>query len=375
MDVHKKLDEILKVVGSARSVPLSASCVVNRAELLALLEELRTELPGTLAQARELLGDRERVVREARAEAERIVESARAHRDSLTSDMEVVRHSQDEAERIRAEARREAAEIRAEADDYVDTKLANFEVVLTKTINAVDQGREKLLGRGPGLDEHGMEDADAPEPTTDPAALRQRADAYVEAKFGAFEAVLNKTLEAVGRGRLKLQGARPADELGAYLAAEEGGDPRSPHTGDEEYLAGLAAPRRPQEQPDTPPQPQALPPQSQAQPGVPPQPQGGYQDPYGYQQPGYPPQQDPYGYAWQQPQHGPQPTQDGQAHPGYADAPDAGYASPEQGHGHQAAPADGWFQASRPSALDDAGSSDMNVFEPDPSRRYGEGRQ
>ena len=34
--------------------------------------------------------------------------------------------------------------MRGEVDDYVDTKLANFEVVLDKTLAAVHRGREKL---------------------------------------------------------------------------------------------------------------------------------------------------------------------------------------------------------------------------------------
>ena len=37
--------------------------------------------------------------------------------------------------------------MRAEVDDYVDTKLANFEVVLDKTLTAVRRGRDKLSGR------------------------------------------------------------------------------------------------------------------------------------------------------------------------------------------------------------------------------------
>lgn len=241
MDVQKKLDDIVATVGGARSMPMSASCVVNRAELLAMLEEVRAALPGSLAQAQELLGGREQMVEEARAEAERIIETAHAHRGSLISDTEVARQSQDEADRILAEARREAEEIRAEADDYVDSKLANFEVVLTKTIGSVDRGREKLLGRDPGLDDQGYPDEDgtqAPERSADPETLRQRADAYVDAKFGAFQAVLTKTLEAVGRGRDKLQGAQAIDELGAHLAAQ--GDPQSGHQADAEYLAGLA---------------------------------------------------------------------------------------------------------------------------------------
>ena len=36
--------------------------------------------------------------------------------------------------------------MRAEVEDYVDAKLANFEIVLTKTLRAVERGRQKLSG-------------------------------------------------------------------------------------------------------------------------------------------------------------------------------------------------------------------------------------
>ncbi|SFF61938.1 hypothetical protein SAMN05216251_121111 [Actinacidiphila alni] len=256
MDVQKKLDEIAATVANARSMPMSASCVVNRAELLAMLDEVAAALPDSLSQAQALLGDREQMVGEARAEAQRIIESAHAERGSLVSDTQVARQSKDEADRILAEARREAAEIRAEADDYVDSKLANFEVVLTKTIGSVDRGREKLLGHGPSYDEQGYEqvedDPEAPERSADPETLRRRADEYVDAKLGAFEAVLSKTLEAVGRGRLKLTGHNPIDDLAAQIAAAdaEGGDTAEPghhRQSDADYLAGLAAPAAPEQ--------------------------------------------------------------------------------------------------------------------------------
>ncbi|MFI6289744.1 cell division initiation protein [Streptomyces sp. NPDC051018] len=314
MDVQKKLDEIVEAIGSARSMPMSASCVVNRAELLAMLQEVREALPGSLAQAQELLGGREQMVAQARQEAERIIESAHAERGSLVADTQVARQSQDEADRILADARREAEEIRAEADDYVDSKLANFEVVLTKTIGSVDRGREKLLGRGPGLDAQGYPDQDAPEHSSDPRTLVGRADEYVDAKLGAFEAVLSKTLEAVGRGRQKLHGRTAGDALGEHMAAQDAAAPGAHTTSDADYLAGLAEladpdPRAAREPASRPPAPQQ--PAYEPQPGIPAQ-----QDPYAYQQAyaGY--QQDPYaGYQQQGYDQQGQPGQLGQPGP------------------------------------------------------------
>ncbi|MFF0436925.1 cell division initiation protein [Streptomyces sp. NPDC004327] len=347
MDVQKKLDEIVTTVRSARSMPMSASCVLNRAELLALLDELRAALPDSLAQARELIGGREQMVEQARQEAERIIEAAHAERGSIVSDSQVARQSQGEADRILTEARREAEEIRAEADDYVDSKLANFEVVLNKTIASVDRGREKLLGRGPGLDAEGYADEDAPEYSADPQTLIQRADGYVDAKLGAFEAVLSTTLEAVGRGRQKLQGRVATDALGEHMAAQDAaGTPL--HTSDADYLAGLA------ELADPEPVPAARPAQIPAQPA---------QDPYGYeQQPVQVPAQDPYGY----PQQDPYAYQQQQGDP-YAYQGQYGYEQPQQ-------PAQPPHQPQQAAAsLDETSFFDTSMIDLEQLRRYEQG--
>ncbi|MEU3771794.1 ATP synthase F0 subunit B [Streptomyces sp. NPDC032472] len=353
MDVQKKLDEIVAAVGGARSMPMSASCVINRAELLAQLEEVRQALPGSLAQAQELIGGRDRMVEEARREAERIIESAHAQRGSLISDTEVARRSQGEADRILAEARREAEEIRAQADDYVDSKLANFEVVLTKTIGSVDRGREKLLGRGPGLDEHGYPDADAPERSSDPETQRRQADAYVDTKLATFEAVLSKTLEAVGRGRQKLLGRVPTDDLGAHIAAQDAaGAAQSRSASDADFLAGLAEPAEP-------PAPAApvIPQQARPEPVY---------DAYGYPQPaahdGYP-YQDAYGYQQPVQQAAQQPDPYGA---GYGQQPD-----PYAAYGQQGAPQSAPQQQ---PALDETSFFDTSMINLDQLRQYEQGR-
>jgi vacuolar-type H+-ATPase subunit H len=356
VDVQKKLDEIVATVSGARSMPMSASCVVNRAELLSMLEEVRAALPGSLAQAQELIGGREQMVEQARQEAERIIQGAHAERGSLISDTEVARRSQAEADRILTEARKEAEDVRAEADDYVDSKLANFEVVLTKTLGSVGRGREKLLGTGPGTDEQGYEDEDAPERSHDPETLRRTADEYVDVKIGAFEAVLAKTLEAVGRGRQKLHGRIATDDLGA-LADDTG---TVQHSSDADYLADLAAlseqdaPAAPAEQPAVPAQQPYD--QQAAQPAY------GYQqqtaDPYGYQQQ-YGGQQDPYGYQQADPY----------AYQGY-DPQQAAYDPNQAQHQvpQQAA------QGNQGYALDETSLFDTGMISAEQLRAYEQGR-
>ncbi|MFH9797993.1 cell division initiation protein [Streptomyces virginiae] len=359
MDVQKKLDEIVAAVGGARSMPMSASCVINRAELLAQLEEVRQALPGSLAQAQELIGGREQMVEDARREAERIIGAAHDQRGSLIADTEIARRSQAEADRILEEARREAEEIRAEADDYVDSKLANFEVVLTKTIGSVDRGREKLLGRGPGLDEDGYPDADAPERSHDPETQRQQADAYVDTKLATFEAVLSKTLEAVGRGRQKLLGRVPTDDLGVHMAAQDAAAGQgSRSASDSDFLAGLAEPEAPHAPAPIPAQPEPLYDSYAYQ-----QPAAQQQDAYSYQDPyaGYQQQPDPYSGAGT--------GSTGAAYAAHYDAqqpdPYAAYQQPQQAQHPQ--------HAQQPS-LDETSFFDTSMINLDQLRQYEQGR-
>ena len=147
MDVRVKLAEIRRAVEQARSMPMSASAVVNRAEMLEMLDELQAEVDHAFAEADRVLHQRDEVIAEGREEADRIVADARNERDHRVSDTEVFRLAQRRADELLAEARHDAEELRKETDDYVDGKLANFEITLERTIEAVKRGRERLAGR------------------------------------------------------------------------------------------------------------------------------------------------------------------------------------------------------------------------------------
>lgn len=163
--MHAKLDELTALIEGARAMPMSASCVVNRAEVLAHLDELRSMLPGELTDARQVLEDRAAVVDQGREEADRIIEAAKAERARMIARTEVVREATREADSLLTAARTDAERMRVEIDDYVDGKLANFEVVLHKTLQAVEKGRAKISGRHEleSLADHDFDDLVLPE--------------------------------------------------------------------------------------------------------------------------------------------------------------------------------------------------------------------
>jgi len=147
VDVEGLLGTLERIAGEARSMPLSSSMMVNRAELLALLRQLRETMPDELDRARWVVRERDEILEHARADAEQVLTEARAEREALLAQEAVVRAAHEEAERIVEAAHESARQMRLEAEDYVDAKLANFEVVLHKTLKAVERGRERLRGR------------------------------------------------------------------------------------------------------------------------------------------------------------------------------------------------------------------------------------
>lgn len=146
-DLDAKLAQLEDMIATAKTVPLSSSIMFNRAEIDGMVSDLRASMPEEVRQARWVMKERDEVLEAAHAESHRVLEEARNERARLIARTEVVQAANREAERIVDDARERSRKLRLEAEDYVDAKLATFEVVLNKTLGAVHRGREKLRGR------------------------------------------------------------------------------------------------------------------------------------------------------------------------------------------------------------------------------------
>lgn len=146
MDSIEKISTAITMVEEARGVPLSASCVVHRGEILEILEGARGYLPSDLFEAEKVLATRDQIIEEGRVSAETMVATAREDVARMVEQTAIVQSARDEAQRILDEARDLAAQERAEVEEYIDGRLATLEVILNKTMEAVARGRERLEG-------------------------------------------------------------------------------------------------------------------------------------------------------------------------------------------------------------------------------------
>jgi len=146
MTVVERLQSAITTIEGARGVPLSASCVVHRGELLEILDEARAAFPGDLAHAQEIIVTREIILEEARLSADQMIIHAREEVSQLVEQTEIVAAARAEARRILDEVEEEARKERDEIEAYIDSRLATLEVILNKTLDVVQRGREKLQG-------------------------------------------------------------------------------------------------------------------------------------------------------------------------------------------------------------------------------------
>ena len=146
MEVVERIASAISMVEEARGVPLSASCVVHRGELLELLDNARTSFPADLDRAQHILREQDFVIENARVQADQIIAHAREEVESMISQTEIVAAAKKEAKRILAQVEEDAVSQQNEIDAYVDSRLATLEVILHKTMDVVNRGRDQLAG-------------------------------------------------------------------------------------------------------------------------------------------------------------------------------------------------------------------------------------
>ena len=141
------LDAIASAVTNARAMPMSSSVLVNRAELLDLVDQARDVLPSQLSRADEVLADADAARSVAQAEADALLAQAREQAAALVDQEAVVLAARARAAQLVAEAELVADGLQRDADDYCDRRLADFEIDLGKVLSQVQAGRAKLAGR------------------------------------------------------------------------------------------------------------------------------------------------------------------------------------------------------------------------------------
>ncbi|MDQ2839216.1 MAG: hypothetical protein M3Y42_06530 [Actinomycetota bacterium] len=161
------LTELVELVETARTLPMSSSCVIPRERTLDLLDALREVLPPEVAEARGLVAQRDRVLSEAverseekvrvateqaeallaeaRMQAHELVEAALAEQASLVSAASVQQAAQAQAARVTSEADEHAQQVRHGAEEYAERLTADAHGYASTTLSELVDNLQRLL--------------------------------------------------------------------------------------------------------------------------------------------------------------------------------------------------------------------------------------
>ena len=148
---EEKLARLRELIVNARAMPMSASCVINRGEVLAAIDDVIDNLPDEIADAqRSSTAPRPRSPR-ARPRPAGSWPRPASTRRAWPSTARSSGSPRSRRDKIRADAEARPAALRRETDEFIDSRMASFESVLHKTASQVQTARFRLAERS-GLD-------------------------------------------------------------------------------------------------------------------------------------------------------------------------------------------------------------------------------
>ena len=143
-DAEALLRDVIDLIATAPTMPLSSSPRIDRDDVVARLEDVLQRLPGEMRQARWMIRERQEFVAKTRREADELLEAARVQAERMVQRTEVVRAADARARQINEAAEQDARRLRHETEDFLDQRLASFEILLDRLQRTVNAGRTKL---------------------------------------------------------------------------------------------------------------------------------------------------------------------------------------------------------------------------------------
>lgn len=141
-DINRLIDMLYERIEDAKAPALKPNMsMVDRDEMLDLLDELRAALPVEIKRAQELLVAREKFVEDAKRDVERMMRQAELEARTKISDSEVLYAAKEKARQIIAHAEDRSRQLYQVANEYAEDALARTEEAVQAALDEVKQSR------------------------------------------------------------------------------------------------------------------------------------------------------------------------------------------------------------------------------------------
>jgi len=144
MEIYDVIDQLQEVMEDSFTVPIIRKAIIDKTEILEMIEDLRLNMPEEIKQAKWVKEERTRIISEAHQEAANIIKETEEQTKQMVNEHEITQKAYEQANEIIEAAQKNAREIRLGARQYVENILSSLESRLTSQIQEIQAGREEL---------------------------------------------------------------------------------------------------------------------------------------------------------------------------------------------------------------------------------------
>jgi len=139
------IDRLEELVGEARRLPIGSGVVMDRRRLLDLVDQMRTAVPSEITEARELLSEREEVLRQAHEDAAIVRAKADEEVEQRLAESDLVKTAQARAEMLIQEAQARIERLEQEAQERTRAHMSDAENVAARQMDEADRYALEIL--------------------------------------------------------------------------------------------------------------------------------------------------------------------------------------------------------------------------------------
>lgn len=144
MDILNLLERIEDIIEEASKFPLSNKVMIDKDEILEVINEIRLKLPDEINRASWVAKERQRILNEAQSEADELIEKVKEQQKYLVEENEITRQAEKYADQLVQEAERKANDMKMGAYSYSDEILAKLQEKIREINGIIEQNREVL---------------------------------------------------------------------------------------------------------------------------------------------------------------------------------------------------------------------------------------
>lgn len=143
--VQELLEMLYSMITEAWGVPLgNDKCVIERDKALDLLDEIKAQLPGELAEAKRLVDARSEFIANAKREASEIRRTAEEQSRKLVDEQEVLKIAKTKSAEMLTKAESTSSELKRVTNEYVDDAMRRTEDALSAALDEIRGSRAKF---------------------------------------------------------------------------------------------------------------------------------------------------------------------------------------------------------------------------------------